>query len=475
MEPERETTEKRPAELGLWDAVSVIVGIVVGVSIFKAPPTVFSNVGSAWQGVAIWGLGGLVALAGALCYAELATTYPGSGGDYLYLNRAYGSLVGFLFAWTRLAVILTGNIAALAYVFGDYAVSLFGSEARAAVWFACAAVAGLTVFNVVGLKTGKSLQNLLSALKVLGLAGLLVAGLVKGSAAAWSVSQPVSGPGFGLSMILVLYAYGGWNDAVFVAADVREPRRNMPRALVLGTLLIAGLYILVNAAFVSALGFAGIRGSRTPAADVLGLWLGDRGVTGMSLMVMVSALGAVSGLILAGCRLHASVGADYRIFAWLGRWNARLNAPVYSLVTQALVSVFLIVVVGTEAGRNTVDRTVTAVGLPALPWSQYQGGFDTLVAGTSPLFWFFFLLTGISLLVLRYKDRERPRPFPVPLYPIVPLVFIAASGYMLYASVVYAGALSLMGIVPLVIGVPLYAVRGEAPTKRGYPGKREEG
>ena len=460
MEPERETSEKRPAELGLWDAVSVIVGIVVGVSIFKAPPTVFSNVGSAWQGVAIWGLGGLVALAGALCYAELATTYPGSGGDYIYLTRAYGSLVGFLFAWTRLAVILTGNIAALAYVFGDYAVSLFGSEPRAAVWFACAAVVGLTLFNVVGLKTGKSLQNLLSALKVLGLAGLLVAGLVKGSAAAWSVSQPVSGPGFGLAMIFVLYAYGGWNDAVFVAADVREPRRNMPRALVLGTLLIAALYVLVNAAFVSALGFAGLRDSGTPAADVLGLWLGARGVAGMSLMVMVSALGAVSGLILAGCRLHASVGADYRIFAWLGRWNRRLNAPVYSLVAQALVSVFLIVAVGTESGRGAIDRVATAVGLPALPWRQYQGGFDTLVAGTSPLFWFFFLLTGLSLLVLRRKDRDRARPFPVPLYPVVPLVFIGVSGYMLYASIAYAKALSLMGIVPLLLGIPLYAVRG---------------
>jgi basic amino acid/polyamine antiporter, APA family len=465
MQQQRETTEKRPAELGLWDAVSVIVGIVVGVSIFKAPPTVFANVGTPWAGVAVWGLGGLVALAGALCYAELATTYPGSGGDYIYLTRAFGPLVGFLFAWTRLAVILTGNIAALAYVFADYGVKLFAVDARLAVWFACAAVVGLTLFNIVGLKTGKRLQNFLSALKVLGLGGLLVAGLVKGSASAWSVSQPVSGPGFGLAMILVLYAYGGWNDAVFVAADVREPKRNMPRALALGTLLIAGLYILVNGAFVSALGFAGIRGSQTPAADVLGLWLGDRGAAGMSLMVMVSALGAVSGLILAGCRLHASVGADYRLFAWLGRWNTRLNAPVSSLVTQALVSMLLIVIVGTETGRNAVDRSATSVWLPALPWKEYQGGFDTLVAGTSPLFWFFFLLTGISLFVLRYKDRE-PRAFPVPLYPVVPLIFIGASAYMLYASLAYAKALSLMGLVPLVVGVPLYVIRGEGRGKR---------
>jgi basic amino acid/polyamine antiporter, APA family len=468
MDPQSDPTEKRPAELGLWDAVSLIVGIVVGVSIFKAPPAVFSNVVNPWQGVAVWALGGLVALVGALCYAELATTYPGSGGDYLYLTRAYGPVVGFLFAWTRLAAILTGSIAALAFVFADYAVALFQCDPRAAVWFASAAVAGLTLFNVLGLRVGKSLQNLLTVAKVLGLAGLLVTGLLKGSATSWRASQPVIGPGFGLAMILVLYAYGGWNDAAFVAADVREPRRNMPRALILGTLLITALYVLVNIAFVHALGFAGLRSSRAPAADVFGLWLGERGVAGMSLLVMVSALGAVSGLILTGSRVHASVGADYRIFSWLGRWNMRLNSPVYSLVAQACVSLLLIVGVGTEAGRDAIDRVLTGIGLQALPWNQYEGGFDTLVAGTAPVFWLFFLLTGVSLIVLRRRDQGRQRPFTTPLYPLVPLIFISVCGYMLYASIAYARALCLLGIVPLFVGIPLFLVRGakHAPESR---------
>jgi amino acid transporter len=468
MDPRSDPTEKRPAELGLWDAVSLIVGIVVGVAIFKAPPAVFSNVVNPWQGVAVWALGGLVALFGALCYAELATTYPGSGGDYLYLTRAYGPVVGFLFAWTRLAAILTGSIAALAYVFADYAVALFQCDPRAAVWFASAAVAGLTLFNVLGLRVGKSLQNLLTVVKVLGLAGLLVTGLLKGSANSWRASQPVIGPGFGLAMILVLYAYGGWNDAAFVAADVREPRRNMPRALILGTLLITALYVLVNMAFVHALGFAGLRSSRAPAADVFGLWLGERGVAGMSLLVMVSALGAISGLIFTGSRVHASVGADYRIFSWLGRWNMRLNSPVYSLVAQACVSLLLIVGVGTDAGRDAIDRVLTGIGLQALPWNQYEGGFDTLVAGTAPVFWLFFLLTGVSLIVLRRRDQGRQRPFTTPLYPLIPLIFISVCGYMLYASVAYARALCLVGIVPLLIGIPLFLVRGakHAPDSR---------
>jgi basic amino acid/polyamine antiporter, APA family len=464
-DPRLSGAENRPAELGLWDAISVIVGIVVGVSIFQVPPTVFGNVSRAWQGIAIWAIGGIVALVGALCYGELATTYPGSGGDYIYLTRAYGPMAGFLFAWSRLTTILTGNIAAMSYVFADYAIRLFNrgqadGEGRFAVWFAVAAVVIVTLFNVFGLKAGKSLQNLLSIAKVVGLAGLLAAGLLKGRAESWQPSQPVAGPGFGLAMILVLFAYGGWNDAALVTADVREPRRNMPRALILGTLFVTAIYVLVNAAYVHALGFSGLRDSQAPAADVLGLWLGGHGAAGMSLLVMVSALGAVSGLVLTGSRLHASLGADYRIFSWMGRWNPRFNSPVRSLVTQAAVSVLLIVGVGTDAGRNSIDRALSAFGLSELPWAEYRGGFNTLVAGTTPVFWLFFLLTGVALLVLRFKDRDRQRPFSTPLYPVVPLVFIAVCCYMLYESVTYARALCLLGIAPLLVGIPLFLISG---------------
>jgi APA family basic amino acid/polyamine antiporter len=460
MESPSDPQEKRPAELGLWDAVSVIVGIVVGVSIFEVPPKVFGNVGASWQGIAVWAVGGLVALVGALCYGELASTYPGSGGDYVYVNEAYGPMVGFLFAWTRIAIIITANIAAMAYVFADYGVKVFGCDPATGVWFAGGAIIALTLLNALGLKVGKAMQNLLTVLKVLGLGGLVAIGLWKGSASSWQASQPASGPGIGLAMIFVLYAYGGWNDAAMVTVDVRDLRRNMPRALILGTVLITAIYLLVNIAFVHALGFVGLRKSTAPAADVFGLWWGARGAAGMGLIVMVSALGAASGLILTGCRLNASLGADYRIFSWMGHWNTRLNAPIRSLVTQACVSLLLIVGVGTEAGRNSIDRAMTTAGLSALPWKEYEGGFNTLVAGTAPVFWFFFLLTGVSLFVLRYKNRNRPRPFSTPLFPLVPLIFISACGYMLYASVDHARMLCLLGVVPLLIGIPLFLISG---------------
>jgi amino acid transporter len=142
----------------------------------------------------------------------------------------------------------------------------------------------------------------------------------------------------------------------------------------------------------------------------------------------------------------------------MGHWNARFNSPVRSLLTQAGVSLLLIVGVGTDAGQSTIDHALKAVGLSELPWAEYRGGFNTLVAGTTPVFWLFFLMTGVSLLVLRFKDRQRPRPFTTPLYPVVPLVFIAVCGYMLYASLVYARALCLLGVVPLLIGIPLFLI-----------------
>src|ERR1700722_4010359 len=193
MQSPSDPLEKRPAALGLWDAVSVIVGIVVGVSIFEVPPKVFGNVGDSWQGIAVWAVGGLVALVGALCYGELASTYPGSGGDYVYVTQAYGPMVGFLFAWIRIAIIITANIAAMAYVFADYGVSVFRCEPSRGFWFAGGAIIALTLINALGLRVGKSMQNLLTVLKVLGLGGLIVIGLWKGNVSSWQASERVSG------------------------------------------------------------------------------------------------------------------------------------------------------------------------------------------------------------------------------------------------------------------------------------------
>jgi amino acid transporter len=260
------------------------------------------------------------------------------------------------------------------------------------------------------------------------------------------------------AMVLVFLTYGGWNDAAYVAAEVRDGRRNIPRALLLGVAGITLLYLLVNAAYLWALGFDGARQSETVAADVLGRLLGPFGKKAMCLLVMVSALGAINGLIFSGSRVYSSLGGDHPIFAWLGRGRRR-GAPLGAIATQALLGLAMIVVLGTPTGRAGVDSLFSRVGLGGMPW-EGRKGFDTLLRCTAPVFWLFFLLTGISLFVLRLRDWGRERPFPVPFFPVLPLIFCATCAYMLYGGIQYAGKLGLIGGLLLLAGLPLYWISG---------------
>jgi len=461
--------------LGAWDTASLIVGIVVGTAIFRAPQLVFENTLGPWTALGVWLAGGVLCLVGALCYAELATTYPRNGGDYEYLSRAGGRWLGFLFGWAQLAVILPGSIGAMAYAFADYTARLFDLPpgGTSLAWIAAVAVAGLSALNLLGLAVGKSLQNVLTAAKILGLAGVIAAGLAWGSAETLAAPAAPLGPkaptpSLALALVFVLYAYGGWNDAVFVAAEVRDPRRNLTRALLLGVGGITLLYLATNAAYLAVLGFDAARETSTPAAAVLQQAVGPWAGKAVSLLVMVSALGAINGMILAGSRVYATVGEDHRLFAWLGLWNARSAVPVVALAVQAAIALGLIVAVGTPAGRAALDAGLTGLGLAALPWERFSGGFDMLVAGTAPVFWAFFLLTGLSVFVLRAIDPGRVRPFRVPLFPLPPILFCATCLYMLHASARFAGALTLLGVVPLALGVPLWAI------SRRMDGGREE-
>lgn len=209
-------------------------------------------------------------------------------------------------------------------------------------------------------------------------------------------------------------------------------------------------------AYLAVLGFEGARETYTPANDVMEKVVGSWGGKIISLLVMISALGAINGLILTGSRVFASLGAEHRIFTLLGRWNQRRGAPIISLVAQCAISVALVLAVGTVMGRGWVDGALTAIGGSALPWEEYFGGFETLVSGTAPVFWTFFLLTGIAFFVLREHDGDRPRPFRTPCYPVTPIIFCCMCSYMLYSSLAYAKGLAIIGLLPLAIGVPLY-------------------
>jgi APA family basic amino acid/polyamine antiporter len=472
MTSEQQHPASQRASLSLWDAVSIIVGIVVGVSIFKSPSIVFANVPTPLQGLATWVFGAAIALCGALTYAELATMHRAAGGEYVYLTRAYGGWLGFLFGWAQLTGVFSGSIAQMAYVFADYARHWQNDSASASAqtnesgaWIAVLVIVVMTVIHICGVRTGKTVQNLLTVVKVAGLAALLVVGFASTAPEATNeLPAKVRGPDFSLAMVFVLYAFGGWNDSVFVAAEVRQPERNVPRALVLGLAIVAGLYLLINLALLKGLGFDATRASDAPAwdliknASVLSPAAQKTGARAIGLLVMISAIGAVHGLIFTGSRLYAALGRDHSVFKLLGHWHPVTGSPVWSLSAQGLLAVLLTLAVGTDAGRNLVDSAAMSLGGTSIPWKEYHGGFDTLVAATAPVFWSFFCLSGLSLFVFRLREPATERPFRVPLFPVVPLMFCLSSAWMVWSSVTYAGWLTLIAVAPLLCGLPLFLI-----------------
>jgi amino acid transporter len=428
------------------DAVALVVGIVVGTGIFRSPSVVTASTGSFGWSMAAWALGALVTVAGVLCYAELATTYPHAGGDYVVLRRALGSEVAFLFAWARLTVIPTGSIALHAFVFGDYASELVAlGPASSAVW-AGLCVIGLTALNVAGVRPGAGTQRVLTLLVIVGLVVIAAAGLSSAPAPeatpAAAGASGITAAGFSTAMVFVLLAYGGWNEAAYISAEVRGGRRAVAIALLVGIGIVTVLYLLANLAYLRALGVAGTAASQAPASELLSRVAGSRGAQVISVVVALAALTSANATILMGSRVVYAFGRDYPLFARLGRWSAR-ESPANAMLVQGGIALALV-------GFGATKRA----------------GFEAMVSYTSPVFWLFFLLTGVALFVLRRRDRDVERPFRVPLYPLTPALFCLSSAYLLYGSIAHTGVGALLGVAVLATGaIPLWLSR-TAPASR---------
>ena len=448
--------------LTLWDAVSLLVGIVVGTAIFKSPGAVFRSVHTPWEAIGLWIAGGGLTFAGALCYAELAAAYPRSGGDYEYLGRAYGRSMGLQFAWAQLMIVLTGSVGSMAYAFADYARDFWQLDYRSVVWLALGAITVLTGGNLIGLKAGTRVQNLLTVAKVAGLMMIVVLAFGSQQFSQLEANQFDEQRSIGLAMVFVLYAYSGWTHAAYVAAEVKDPQRTLPRSLLTGIVVVTLLYVLVNLALVVALGFDGVRDSDTPAAAAVRETAGEGPARLVGVLVMVSALGAINGTVLTGAHVLAELAVDYPRLSWL-RPRTVSAPPTLALLLQAGVAILLVLAVGTQRGRWMIDAILETLHLPAVPWVKYHGGFDTLVAASAPLFWGFLLLTGTTVFILRWKDPLTSRPFRTPGYPLTPLAFCAACAYMLQASIRYAGGLTLIALIPLASAAIIARLHRNAP------------
>jgi len=435
-------TRPRPT-IGLREAVAVIVGVVIGAGIFKAPSLVASLSGGATQMFMLWALGGLISLIGALCYAELTTTYPHQGGDYHYLHRAFGRSVAFLFGWARFSVITTGSIALLAFVFGDYMQQAVPLTFLPGDWgstsYAVAVIVGLSALNLRGIRTGTGAQTLLTVTEILGLlfivgAAALFSDPAPAGAAATTTSVAPDVAALGMAMVFVLLTYGGWNEAAYISAEMRGGPRNMVLALTAAIVIITVLYLLVTWAYWKVLGIEGMAASEAVAADVMQNVFGAPGEKIISVLVAVSALTSINATMIVGARTSYAIGLDWKKLGRLAAWNRERGTPTVAMTVQCVAALAL-VAVGAALGS----------------------GFKAMVEFTAPVFWLFFLLTGVSLFVLRQREPHIPRPFRVPLYPVLPLLFCASCSYMLWSSLSYVYSQSLGGLNAAWIGVAVLA------------------
>ena len=421
-------------ELTLFDSTCIIVGIIIGAGIYETAPTVAKSLGSGPLVMLIWLAGGFLALTGALCYGELATAYPQAGGDYVFLTRAYGPFAGYLFGWSQLAVVRPGDIALMAFIFARYARTLYDPFGDSRLFYAAAAIVVLTGINILNVKAGKWTQNLLTLAKILGLVAISIAGLLAPEVKSLPVeSEAFTWGGLQLALILVLFTFGGWSEMAYVAAEIKRPQQNIIRGLIIGTLTVTALYLLINGAFLSALGLAGMSTSQAVAVDMMDRVCPLAAKRLIAVLICISALGAANGLIFTGARISYALGADHRSFQPLGKWSPRLGTPVWALMVQGGLSLAIVLL---------------------------AGSFVDAILYTAPVVWLFFLGTALSLFVLRRKEPHIPRPYQVTGYPLVPLIFSLCCLFMLYSAASYALANRPVGLIilatVLLLGVIIY-------------------
>ncbi len=425
-----EITAPQPS-LSVFDAVALIVGLVIGAGIFETPAFVAANANSGATVLLLWLAGGFISLIGALCYAELATTYPDVGGTYYYLKRSFGLKVAFLFAWARMTVIQTGSITLLAFLFGDYLSQIFSLGRYSSSLYAGAAITIFTALNILGLRQGKWTQNWLTIIKILGLLLVITIGIIASNSPNNPPILTQTGGTWGQAMLFVLLTYGGWNEGAFICAEIRHRQRNILRSLVWSIAIITAIYVLINIAYLKGLGLVQMSQSKAVAAALMGEIFGQSGTVFISLLVAISALGAINATIFTGARTNYALGKDFSLFRFMGHWRKSSSSPTIAYLLQAAIALALVLL-------GTFTR----------------GGFKTMVDYTAPVFWFFFLLSGISLFILRIKEPHILRPFRVPFYPLTPSIFCLACGYLLYSSLAYTNVGAIAGVAIMALGVP---------------------
>jgi len=426
------TTTSYARRLGLASGTLSVVGGIIGSGIFLNPAIVAQRAGTAERTLIAWVIGGVVALLGAFIYAELGSRAPKAGGGYVYIRDAFGPLPAFLSGWALLLAVSTGAIAAVAITFANYLVSLLGWSTVLAGPLAAAAIVTLTVINVLGVAPGAYTQNLFTILKLAALGALLLVAFAP-SGAAPAPPPATSAPGgsllgvLGTALVPILFSYGGWQQTNYIAEEIRDPERNLPRALVAGVVIVVIVYLGANAAYLRTLGVAGLAASTAPAADTMAAWFGLTGRRLISVGIVASTFGFLALTILASPRVYQAMAADSLFPAAFARLHPRFRTPVLALVLQA------------------------GWALALLAWGSYGALLDWVVFAD----WLTFGTVACSLAVYRRRAPVAPG-YRDALYPWSVVLFVAAAVWVIVGSIQSNPGNALKGAAMIAAGVPVY-------------------
>ena len=422
--------------LTLFDATMIVISGIIGSGIFINPYRVAKVVQTPFMILAVWIAGGVIALFGAFVFAELSTVVPKVGGQYAFFREAFHPLVAFLHGWSLLLIVQSAATAAVAVTLGEYAARLVDLSPLEAKALAVAMMLGLSGFHALGIKPGAILINVITFTKTLALA-LLVVGAFLVARESGLVLEPATPPGlaglpllsaFFAGLVPAMFAYGGWQNLNFVAEEVKESQRNLPRAILIGVACVIAVYVGANVAYVHVLGAPGLAATTTPAADLAESLAGAWGGRAMSVLILVSTFGFLNLALLSAPRVYYAMAADGLFFRSLAKLSPRFHTPTAAILLQGgLAALF--------AGFNTYERLLS-----------YAVFAD----------WVFFALAGVALIVFRRKRPDAARPYPTPAYPLVPLLFTLAGVGIVLNLFVADSRNAVAATVVLALGVPVY-------------------
>lgn len=422
--------------LGRWDSVAIVLAIVIGVGIFRVPSEIARYLESPSLVLLAWVTGGAISFLGALCYAELSSSFPETGGNYVYLKKSYGPTVAFLFGWSELVVIGTGSIAAVAFIGAEHLQSFLALGNQMVKTIAIALVALLAAVNVAGLQYGKRTQDFFVIVKLAALVGLLFLGFISGKGdiahfhAVPSTSTQGVIPLFGLALIPILWTYGGWHENICVAGEIKNPRSTLPFALMTGIFVITALYVVANILYIYMLPTADLAETKLVAARVLEILFGEYGRKILEAIIIVSSIASINAMLMTGSRITYAMGRDHQIFGYLGTVSTRFSTPSRAITVTAAWAIALIL------------------------W----GTFGKLLFFTGILVWLFFALVVAGLFILRRKSPDIQRPYKVWGYPVTPALFILVAIALVFNTLFSYTAPSLFGLGLLASGIPIYLI-----------------